>query len=471
MVKGKGGNCKARMDTTTDTYGVRGAGQTWQASFGMALSEADLLFAARRDSLSNRIVFQFAHDVFDNWFEVEELTDMPDPDFNKAVQKVLEDLDAKSAFTQAAVFERIFGWSIIALTYVDYGQDVSQPVLEPRQIVDLIPFSTINFSVQSSDEDKDPNSARFGLPVLYTVRRGTQSYQTKMHHTRAIHLATRLLDHPYKGMSALEPVYDALTVLRNMIWGLGQTIFRFGSGFPDVTIEGAKAADLDKLEDSQQFKSLQARTYFLHNDKTTLDFKGAAGKALNPEPYYMAVMENISAGCGIPLALLRGSQAGQLTGSEVNEREYFKLVSDAQSRYEANVRELIDKLIECGQIRYKWNVNRGYRIKWLGGFEMNEKDKADVELRLAQARSWATDWKTVDEIRGEEGLPPMPNSEDGKKVLGLEGLRQKQEYGLTKSVNVSPSPAMPAGDSAGILDRIVFRFRGKKREGSKDSQD
>jgi len=29
----------------------------------------DLLFAARRDSLGNRIVFQFAHDVFDNWFE------------------------------------------------------------------------------------------------------------------------------------------------------------------------------------------------------------------------------------------------------------------------------------------------------------------------------------------------------------------------------------------------------------------
>jgi hypothetical protein len=423
----------------------------------MPLDEADLLFAARRDSVGNRVVFQFAHDVFDNWFEVEELSEKPDPKFNEAVQGVLEALDAKAVFTQMAVFERVFGWAIIALTYVDYGADISRPVESPRQIRDLIPYSTLNFAVQSSDEDKDPESPRFGLPVLYTVRRGSRGTQTKLHYTRVIHFATRLLEHPYKGMSALEPIYDPLTVLRNMIWGMGQTLVRYGSGFPDITVEGAKAGDLDKLEASQQFRSLQARTYFVHSDKSTLEFKGAASRALNPEPYYMAIMENISAGCGIPLALLRGVNAGQLTGSEVNERQYFKLVSDAQSRYERGIRELIDKLIECGQIRFKWNVNRGYRIHWLGGFEMNEKDKADVELRLAQARSWATDWKTVDELRSEEELPSLPDSEDGKIVLGLAGLRQKSQAGLTKEIDVLPSPSADAarvGIVAGIKRRL-----------------
>jgi hypothetical protein len=57
----------ARKDTT-DTYAVRCAGATWQTAFGMALSEADLLFAVRRERVANRIVFQVAHDVFDNWF-------------------------------------------------------------------------------------------------------------------------------------------------------------------------------------------------------------------------------------------------------------------------------------------------------------------------------------------------------------------------------------------------------------------
>jgi hypothetical protein len=50
------------------TFGIRGAGSTWQASFGMALSEADLLFPVRREPVANRIVFQVAHHIFDNCF-------------------------------------------------------------------------------------------------------------------------------------------------------------------------------------------------------------------------------------------------------------------------------------------------------------------------------------------------------------------------------------------------------------------
>ena len=113
---------------TADTLGVRGAGSTWQADFGMALNEADLLFSVRREPVANRIVFQIAHDVFDNWFRVEEISEKQDPNFDKEVQKVLSELNAKSVFTQMAVFERLFGWAIIAMTYVDYGAS-----LEARQ--------------------------------------------------------------------------------------------------------------------------------------------------------------------------------------------------------------------------------------------------------------------------------------------------------------------------------------------------
>jgi hypothetical protein len=455
---------KASADSFSaeDTWGLRGAGATWQASFGMQLSEADLLFSVRREPVANRIVFQVAHDIFDNWFEVEEASDKPDPKFNASVQQVLNKLDAKAVFTQAAVYERLFGWAIVALTYVDYGGSPAKSVKGPKEIKELLPYSSLQFTVQSSDEDKDSESSRFGLPVLYTVRQGVlagQSLQVKLHFSRVIHLATRLLDHAYKGMSVLEPVYDDLTVLRNIRWGMGQTLFRYGSGFPDVTIEGAKKKDLDDLEDSNQFKCLQARTYFLHKDKTTLEFKGVAGRALNPEPYYLPIMENISAGSGVPLAILRGAQAGELTGSEVNEREYFKLISDAQSRFEPAVRELIDRLIETGQIRFRYNVQRGYRIRWLGGFEMNEKDKADVELRLAQARSLKSDWKTVDEIRAEEDLDPLGDEKGGGKVLGMAKLGAKS--GASESAETLPSPNVDSAE-LGWKEKVLSRLRRKK---------
>jgi len=431
-----------------DTFGVRGASASWQASFGMALSEADLLFAVRREPVANRIVFQVAHDVFDNWFRVEEVSEKPDAGFDKEVQKTLSALNAKAVFTQFAVYERLFGWAIIALSYVDYGKGLDAPVSNPKEILEIFPFSTLQFTVQSSDEDTDTESARFGLPIYYTLRRD-KAGQSKLHFSRVIHGATRLLDHPYKGMSVLEPVYDDLTVLRNIRWGLGQTLFRYGSGFPDVEVKGAKRKQLDDLEASQQFKNLQARTYFLHSDDTKLDFKGVAGKALNPEPYYMPIMENIAAGTGLPLAILRGAQAGALTGSEVNEREYFKLISDAQSRYEPAIRQLIDALLDCGQIRFKYNVQREYRIVWNSGFELSEKDKASIELQQAQARNLKTGWMSVDEVRGEQGLGVLPNGA-GQVVLGL----QKKPLQETFASSTSEVDA-----EEGLLKNFLKRFR------------
>jgi hypothetical protein len=141
----------------------------------------------------------------------------------------------------------------------------------------------------------------------------------------------------------------------------------------------------------------------------------------------------------------------------VNEREYFKLISDAQSRFEPAVRELIDRLIETGQIRFRYNVQRGYRIRWLGGFEMNEKDKADVELRLAQARSLKSDWKTVDEIRAEEDLDSLGDEKGGSEVLGL--VMSEAKSGASVDVDLSPSD-----DSVvhSLKEKVLSKLRRKK---------
>jgi hypothetical protein len=94
---------------SSDSHGIGCAGAFWQASFGMALNEADLLFAVRREPVANRIVFQVAHDIFDNWFRIEEVSEKPDASFDREVQKTLSALNAKAVFTQFAVYERLFG--------------------------------------------------------------------------------------------------------------------------------------------------------------------------------------------------------------------------------------------------------------------------------------------------------------------------------------------------------------------------
>lgn len=443
-----------------ETFGIRGAGATSQANFGDEIDLEDRLFAIKREPTAHRLVFQVAHDVFDKWFKVEEISEKPDPNFDRDVQEILGKLNAKSVFSQMAAFERGFGWAIIALTSVDYGQNLASPVKQPRELRELVPYAgDLHFTVQTADEDRDPKSDRHGLPNLYTFNQltVTGSRQVKIHYTRVIHFATRLLDHAYKGLSVLDCVYDDMTVSRNVRWGLGQTIFRYGSGFPDVTVTGATGKQLDDLEASQQFKNLQARTYFLHNEKTTFDFKGVAGRTLNPEPYHQITMESISIGSGVPASTLRGVQAGAVTGSEVNQLDYSKLVSDAQTRFEPGVRALIDLLIACGQVKTKV---KAYKVVWASALELTEAQKAAIKLNMATAREKETNWKTIDEIRAEDGLPALPDGA-GKVILGVKRSEQQP-------FSRAPGTESVTASDMNFVKKFVSKLRRHKNADSKN---
>jgi hypothetical protein len=276
------------------------------AGFGEQITNTDLTFAIKREPVAHRIVFAVAHDVFDNWFEVDDVvTEGKDKDLNKQVQIELSKLNAKSVFTEMSVFERGYGWAIIIVGYQDVGKTLADPVEDPQAIVELAAYTPTQ--IGRIIDDKDPKSLRFGLPEYYYVKRSS-SLREKVHFSRVLHFATRLLDHRYKGISVLEPVWDDLTNLRNIRWGMGQTMFRYGSGFPDVEIENATKKTLDDFIASNQFKELTARTYFVHSEKQKLEFKGAQGVALNPANYYAPIMENISTGSNVPMAILRGAQ-------------------------------------------------------------------------------------------------------------------------------------------------------------------
>jgi len=99
------------------------------AEFGQTITDANITFAVKREPVAHRIVFAVAHDVFDNWFEVEPLEEgVDEEEFNEAVQKFLLLLNVKDVFTQAAVFERAYGWSIVVIGYQDKAPTVKAPV-------------------------------------------------------------------------------------------------------------------------------------------------------------------------------------------------------------------------------------------------------------------------------------------------------------------------------------------------------
>jgi hypothetical protein len=63
-----------------------------------------------------------------------------------------------------------------------------------------------------------------------------------------------------------------------------------------------------------------------------------------------------------------------------------------------------------------------FTLNWLGGFEVNEKDKAITELTREQANRAKLQYMTVNEVRGEKGLDAV---EEGDVIPGIEAIEAK----------------------------------------------
>jgi hypothetical protein len=353
-------------------------------------------------------VFTVAHDIFDHWFQLYLEDKEQDKTFDRTVQKELTRINAKAELMRMSTFDRAYGWSIIVLGYADTAESLAEPTANPQSLEEIKAYSPLQ--IGRVDEVKNKNDPRYGLPEYYNVKRSGIASYMKVHYTRVIHFASRLLEHDYKGMSTLDPVWDDLVTLRNIRWGMGQTMYRYGHGFPDLTFTGAEKSDIDTWVQDGNFENLSARTYFAHNENQSIEFKGLAGRALDPMPYYLPIMENISAGSAIPLAILRGVQAGTLTGSEVNQQEYFALIGDEETYYETGIRQLIKALTK---------TTEDFKFKWMGGFQLDDLKQAQIDQVKAQTLQIKGDWHTRNELRALEDpkLPKLTEEQGGEELL------------------------------------------------------
>lgn len=412
------------------------------------IDPADLVFGLKREPACHRVTFGVANDAWDNGFEIKNTTDPKDTKFNEYIQKELKRLNARGKLTLLTTFERLFGWAILVLRYSDYGGELSSPVDSPAAISEIEPYCQLH--VGSVEEDTKRDSERKGLPEYYVF--GTSQENMKVHFSRTIHLATRIFDHPWKGISAAGVVYDDMMSMRYIRWSLAMAMIRYGSGFPDVELLDADDAKVDAFIASGQFDNLNARKYFVHNERQRLEFKGVGTQALDPSKYLQPSMEAVSTGTGIPEPVLKGAQAGAITGSEINERAYFKMVSDVQTAHEPMLRDLINRIAGVSD-EYSATLP-DYEIVWKPGFESDERTKAEIELLKAQAGEKMLAYMTPDEVRlrlfqmeelpNQEGAslrkvqpqltPGDPGQEEEEPVPEMDQAQTQVEADLTMSL-------------------------------------
>ncbi len=399
------------------------------AGFGDEITDNDREFAAKREPVAHFLTFGIANDVFDKWFIVDDpSTEGGDPKTDEAVQNALTKLKAKAILTKALEYERTHGWSLLVGSFSDVSDvnKLEQPLRQGNRLLQLTTYPKTKVEVWLKDENE--KSHRFGEALIYKVDRGDGKY-LYIHHSRCFKLMTRST-----GLSALDPIWDDLNCGRNIRWGTAQWMYRNGGGFPVIKFPvGTTLPQLEEWMNSSAFTNLMARTYIGITGDMDFDFRGAQGRALDPQPFFQTNLEQISAGSGVPEPMLRGAQAGAVTGSEVNQQQYYKVISRIQASLEDCVRWVIDRLAEAGQIEglvkstdkslsekvKRWihhdaepiHESLKYKIEWVSAFELTELDEANAELLKEQANQTRLQYMTVDEVRALNELDPLPNGE------------------------------------------------------------
>ena len=158
------------------------------------------------------------------------------------IQKELTRLQAKWKFIKLLTLKRLFGYSILIKGYKDDAAKLENELTDKTaQIAYIEPYSKLEIN-RFVDVD-DPEDERDGYPEFYVMKKsaGLVSNQVKVHYSRGILCSSLVVDHRYLGWSVLQALYDDITGYRYMRYGFYQTIIRYGSGFPDVTLMGPEA--------------------------------------------------------------------------------------------------------------------------------------------------------------------------------------------------------------------------------------
>ena len=405
---------------------------TTRGLFGSKIDDRELLFAVQREPAAFRIVFGVAKDTLDNWFTIELINKDDKGATNEKVQKELTRLQAKWKFIKLLTLKRLFGYSILIKGYKDDAAKLENELTDKTaQIAYIEPYSKLEIN-RFIDVD-DPEDERDGYPEFYVMKKsaGLVSNQVRVHYSRGILCSSLVVDHRYLGWSVLQALYDDITGYRYMRYGFYQTIIRYGSGFPDVTLMGPEADQkaINAFIASGQFDNLNGMKYFVHNEQQKLEFKGFAAATLNPINYYQIALETLSMGSGIPEPVLKGSQAGAITGSEINERAYFKVISDEQTDFEQVIRDLVDSILLYLELGTE-EEPLDYKIVWKPSYEPTQKEKAELDFLNAQTAEKELLCKTVDEVRKDRfKLPELPDKA-GAVVIGLAKPAQPQGNGV-----------------------------------------
>lgn len=399
----------------------------------------DYLGKYERDPLGAIIVNFPAEET---WRDAPTVKDGRDKDateesaFVAAWDDLAESLRAYHYCARADILAGIGEFGVLLIGVAGAG-DLSQPVTRASadDILYLRPYSRHAVDVRSYETD--PESPRFGLPLLYelalsdvgsldNVRPTTATRKIPVHHSRVIHIAEGLLENEIYGRPRLQRVYNLLDDVLKVVGGSAEATWKLmRKGF----VLNVRDPNTKITEDSAQNLEQQFDEYD-HGLRRYIRAKGMevhdlGSEVVDPSGLFDVIIALIAAATRIPQRILLGSERGELASSQ-DGANWAGHIASRQVNFAEPVilRALINRLMGWGALPQPDAGN--YSAVWEPLFEMNAIEKAkeaqvwaDAAQRAANA--FGQPAFTLEEFRREwtpfteqmEGTPGVPRPENG----------------------------------------------------------
>lgn len=388
---------------------------------------ADYRSRFRRNAVAARIIEAKPQST---WRGGGEVIEDAQPDTNTAFEQAFFDLDRRLKLW--SMFQRVdtlAGFGRYGILFYGAPGAIDAPLVKlrgPNELMYLTPYSEEDAAVQVFE--MEPENARFGLPIFYSVSRMTPSMTMvpapevtglvqssnpsggrRVHYSRCLHVADGLLDDHLFGLPRLERCWNLLDDLDKVTGGGAEAFWRRADAGlqvdvdPEMELEPADEAALDQEIDD-----------YLHKLRRVVRTRGVKMQPLTSAVAGIkdpidGIMSQISAGTGIPQRILMGSERGQLASTQDDDNWTQRIVD--RRRDFAGPMVIIPFLDRMIELKVLPKPKAPYSVGW------PELDNLDEVQRSTVAQQWAS----INKDMGEQVVTP---NEIRDRLLGLPPLEQ-----------------------------------------------
>ncbi|MEO4053386.1 phage portal protein [Solibacillus sp. CAU 1738] len=412
------------------------------AGVGRKLSHDEITNLYGDSRIVQNIIDIPAEDMTRNWFTLR----MEDEKLARDIMSKLADLNAKKAFKEMFLYDRLRGDGFISLGVTQGSKFELSDELQMDKLYSVDYLHA--FSSQKVNEfliNEDVFDIKYGQLEQLRINRASshgvqiQTIESSVHVSRLLHSQTRRFEGEAQGRSLLEPLYDILTVFDTSVWSVGQILH-------DFTFKVYKSKDIENLN-SQDKQQLSMIMDFMFRTEALAMI--ADGEELKKETtsvgginYLLDFVWDLLAGSArMPKTVIKGQESGTIAGAQYDVMNYYsRIVADQENEMKPHLEKLIRMLLMAE--------------KELGG----RIDPESLEWEIQFNPLWNVDAKTDAEIRklvAETDQIYMNNN-----VLTADEIRESRfgQFGLEETLKFS-------GDDADLKQLADNLYKGWRSNG------